>query len=50
MAYKYNKAIFIDYDSNKSRIVVRCVLGAETFELTYSCDSAIVIQYDIRNP
>lgn len=48
MADKDNKANLIDYVSNKSRRVVRSVLGAETFGLANACDSAIVIQHNLK--
>lgn len=50
MVDKYNKANLIDfyYASNKSRRVVRSVLGVETFGLADAFDSAIVLQHDLR--
>lgn len=48
MADKKNTANFIYYASNKSRRVVRSVLGAETFRLSDACDSAIIIQHDLK--
>ena len=38
----------IDFSSTKSRRVVRSVLGAETFALANSCDTAIVLQHDLK--
>lgn len=48
MADKDNKANLVDYASNKSRRVVRSVIGAETFGLVDACDSAIVIQHELK--
>lgn len=38
MADKDNRENVIDYATKKSRIVIRSVLGAETYGLTDTCD------------
>lgn len=48
VADKQNNANLLDYKRTKSRIVVKSVLGAETFCLTDACDTSIIIQHDLR--
>lgn len=48
MADKQIRETLIDYESNKSRRVVRSVLGEETFGLADVCDSTIAIQHDLK--
>lgn len=45
---KHNNANLIYYASIKSRLVVKSVLGVETFALADACNAAILIQYDLQ--
>lgn len=46
MTYKDKETSLIDYASNKSKRVVRSVLGSEIFGLADASDSEILIQHD----
>lgn len=48
MADKSKKADVIDCGSNKSRKLVRSAPGIENFGLADTCDSAILILYDLK--
>lgn len=46
MAEKHQNSSIIDYSSIKSILIVRSVVGVETFGLADECDAAIVIQHE----